>query len=118
MSVYIIVLSTNGDEIELAENENPEILESPDNETDNTEGNVIDSSNDTLQEFMLDENGEEFVNEVLTFGGPPNSLTVDQENVNFDNDYHGYFDESHSTPEASSTLISNYHHKGVVFHTF
>lgn len=102
-SIDVVTMNTDGEEIELDEDENNEIVydsEPESNVASNTEFDVV-------QEYMLDQNGEEFVNEILTFDtessletGTSSNSQTDINELNFDSDYQGYFDENSSTTPA------------------
>lgn len=64
-------------------------------EIDNTE-----SDQDIVQSFMTDENGEEFVNEIITLG----EVEQNSENTEFDDELH-YFQESQPVVEATQPQI-------------
>lgn len=79
-SIDVICLNTNGEEIELADSENVEAVDDG--------ANVAETELDIVQQFMQDENGEEFVNEILNF----DNITHNAHNAHNDDDFDNYFD--------------------------
>lgn len=108
-SIDVVTLDTDGEEIELDNDENNEIAGN--NDADSNE--IANSLADIVQEYMCDENGEQFVNEILTFDVEA-SLGSDREAddglnsetgvdvQNFDPDYNGYFGEIDPIPQMVS----------------
>lgn len=94
-SIDVIVLNTDAEEIEQTHDEN------------DSEANAIaDSEVDVIQEYMLDQNGEEFFNEILTFDPTVASISQTVYNEpNLDDDYHEYFEEMDLAPSTEQSEI-------------
>lgn len=97
-SIDVVTLNTDGEEIELDGGEDNEIDGEP-------EVNEIVFA-DIVQPYMLDENGEEFVSDILTFDAEASlepetnvSTVADSNEQNFDPNYHEYFEDNDSIPQ-------------------
>lgn len=105
-SIDVVTLNTDGEEIELEDEENYGI-------DDRSESNEIENlSADALQEYMLDENGEQFVNEIYTFDiearlepDAESSSETGSIEPNFDADYNGYFVENRPSEQVQSESV-------------
>lgn len=100
-SIDVVTLNTSGEEIKLGEDENNEIADDSE-----PASNAI---TDVVQEYMLDQNGEQFFNEILTFDveaslEPDRRSSSDTGNnePNFDPDYNGYFEGNDPIAQVQS----------------